>query len=79
MQIVFRKYDKNNKLDMLNKKLNYISQGRFELRKSKNNLFYLYDFDEKEIVRNKIEIINILEIMSLYNEFKNINIQKERG
>ena len=53
MEIVFREYDKNNKLDMLNKKLNYISQGRFELRKSKNNLFYIYDYEEKEIVRNR--------------------------
>ena len=77
MEIVFRKYDKNNKLDMLNKKLNYISQGRFELRKSKNNLFYIYDYDEKEIVRNKLEIIDILEVMSLYDEFKDINIKKE--
>ena len=77
MEIVFREYDKNNKLDMFNKKLNYISQGRFELRKSKNNWLYLYDFDEKEIVRNKLEIIDILEVMDLYDEFKDINIKKE--
>lgn len=77
MEIVFREYDKNNKLDMLNKKLNYISQGRFELRKSKNNLFYIYDYEEKEIVRNKLEIIDILEVMSLYDEIKDINIKKK--
>ena len=72
MEIVFKIYDKNNKLDMFNKKLIRISQDRFELRKSKNNIYYIYDYEDREITRSKKEIQDILECMNLYEDFKEI-------
>jgi len=72
MTIVFKIYDKNNKLDQFNKKLIKISKDRFELRKSKNNIWYIYDYDYREITRRKTEIKDILECMNLYNDFKEV-------
>lgn len=65
MNIIFKNYDLNNDLDFFNKKLSKASQDRFELRKSKNNVYYLYDFDDKELVRNKKEIKDIIECQYL--------------
>ena len=58
-------------LEEFNKKLYKISKDRFELRLSKNNILYLYDYDDKEnrLARNNKEIKDILECMNLYNEY----------
>lgn len=58
-------------LEEFNKRLYKISKDRFELRISKNGIFYLYDFDDKEnrLSRNKKEIKDILECMHLYTEY----------
>lgn len=83
MKIWFKKYDLNNDLDFFNKVLLKASQDRFELRKSKNNKYYLYDFDDREIIRNKVEVKDIIECQYLENfvskkEYKRIeNILKE--
>ena len=74
MVIVFKEYDKNNKLDMLNKKLSKVSKGRFELRKTKRGIYYLYDYDWNELVRNKLEVEGILDIMHLSKEFKELEV-----
>ena len=68
--IVFKSYDKYNKLDMFNKELSKNSKGRFELRKSKNDIYYLYDYDFREVTRNKKELRDILECMHLYTRFE---------
>ena len=62
----------NNKLYSFNLKMQKVSKDRFELRKSINNRYYLYDYDFKEISRSKKEIQDILECMNLYNEFKEV-------
>ena len=72
MNIIFKIYDKNNKIDVFNKKLYQASKGRFELRLSTNNRYYLYDYDFREISRSKKEIRDILECMNLYNDFKEL-------
>lgn len=83
MKIWFKKYDLNNDLDFFNKVLLKASQDRFELRKSKNNKYYLYDFDDREVIRNKAEVKDIIECQYLENfvskkEYKRIeNILKE--
>lgn len=83
MKIWFKNYDLNNDLDFFNKVLLKASQDRFELRKSKNNKYYLYDFDDREVIRNKVEIKDIIECQYLENfvskkEYKRIeNILKE--
>lgn len=83
MKIWFKKYDLNNDLDFFNEVLLKASQDRFELRKSKNNKYYLYDFDDREVIRNKAEVKDIIECQYLENfvskkEYKRIeNILKE--
>ena len=83
MKIWFKKYDLNNDLDFFNTVLLKASQDRFELRKSKNNKYYLYDFDDREVIRNKAEVKDIIECQYLENfvskkEHKRIeNILKE--
>ena len=83
MKIWFKKYDLNNDLDFFNKVLLKASQDRFELRKSKNNKYYLYDFDDREVIRNRAEVKDIIECHYLENfvskkEYKRIeNILKE--
>lgn len=83
MKIWLKKYDLNNDLDFFNKVLLKASQDRFELRKSKNNKYYLYDFDDREVIRNKVEVKDIIECQYLENfvskkEYKRIeNILKE--
>ena len=65
--IEFKQYDINNNIDFLNKFLVKASQDRFELRKAKNGVYYLYDYDDREIIRNKIEIKDILDNQFLEN------------
>lgn len=83
MNIWFKNYDLNNDLDFFNKVLLKASQDRFELRKSKNNKYYLYDFDDRGVIRNRAEVKDIIECQYLENfvskkEYKRIeNILKE--
>ncbi len=68
MTITFKYYDKNNKLDMLNKKLHKNSKGRYVLFKSKRNIYYMIDYDEisyNKIIRNYNEIKDILSCMDI--------------
>lgn len=68
MEIIFKKYDKNNKLDMYNKELAKNSKGRFEIFKSKNNKIYLLDYDEcgyNRVIRTYNEIDDILSCMGM--------------
>lgn len=81
----FKIYDLNNDLDFFNKILYKASQDRYELRLSKNNKYYLYDYDFREITRNKEEIKDIITCQNMqeytYDEDKQrlINIMKEVG
>lgn len=59
-------------LNEFNKKLARISKDRFELRLSKNNIWYLYDYDFRELTRSKKELIDIIECMHLIEEFKEL-------
>lgn len=83
MEIVFKNYDLNNDLDLLNKILARASKDRFELRQDTKNRYYLYDFDDREVIRNKAEVKDIIECQYLENfvskkEYKRIeNILKE--
>lgn len=61
MNIEFRNYDKNNDLDYFNLVLARASNDRFELREAVNGVKYLYDYDTPGVVRNKVEILDILE------------------
>lgn len=70
--ISFKKYNKDNKIDMFNKKLIKISQDRFELRQSKNGRLYLYDYDDREVIRNGKEIEDIISCMNLESEFNKL-------
>lgn len=70
--ISFKKYNKDNKIDMFNKKLIKISQDRFELRQSKNGRLYLYDYDDREVIRNGKEIEDIISCMNLESEFNKV-------
>lgn len=72
MKLEFKDYDKNNKLDNFNLKLYKNSKGRFEIRKTINNKYYLYDYDFREISRSKKEIKDILECMNLYDDFEEV-------
>lgn len=68
--IYFKKYDLKNDLDFFNKILIKASYDRYELRKSKNGKYYLYDYDESGynvIVRNKEEIKDILDCQFMEN------------
>ena len=64
-------------LEEFNNKLYKISKDRFELRISKNGIFYLYDYDDNEnrLARSTKEIKDILECMHLYNEY--LELRKE--
>jgi hypothetical protein len=51
-------------IDRFNQLLWRASQERYELRLSKNNKYYIYDFDDEgynRVVRKKSEMIDILE------------------
>ena len=65
MEIVFKNYDLNNDLDLLNKILARASKDRFELRQDTKSGYYLYDYDFREVSRSKDEIKDIIECMNL--------------
>lgn len=67
VKLEFKRYDKNNDLDFFNKILIKASQDRYELKKAVNSIYYLYDYDEREIVRNKVEMKDIIECQFLEN------------
>lgn len=67
MNIIFKNYDLNNDLDFFNRFLLKASQDRFELRRDKRGKYYLYDFDDREIVRSKAEIKDIIDNQFLEN------------
>lgn len=67
MNIIFKNYDLNNDLDFFNKFLSRASQDRFELRRDKRGKYYLYDFDDREVVRSKAEIKDIIDNQFLEN------------
>lgn len=83
VKIELKKYDKSNDLDFFNKVLIKASQDRYELRKAVNNIYYLYDYDDREVIRNKVEMRDIIECQFLENfcdnvEYKRIeNVLKE--
>lgn len=59
---------RNEDLRFINKALYKASKDRFELRVSKKDIPYLYDFDEvgfARIVRNKSEFKDIMSCMNL--------------
>ncbi len=65
-----------NNLDFFNRILAKASCDRFELRKSKNNIYYLYDFEDRELIRNKIEMKDIINCQCLYEFIDNKDKQK---
>ena len=67
VKLEFKRYDKNNDLDFFNKVLIKASQDRYELRKSINNIYYLYDYDDREVIRSKFEMKDIIECQFLGN------------
>ena len=67
VKLEFKRYDKNNDLDFFNKVLTKASQDRYELRKAVNNIYYLYDYDDREVIRSKFEMKDIIECQFLEN------------
>ena len=68
--LIFKKYDYKNDIDWFNYILKKASKDRFELRRMKNGIFYLYDYDSNDfdvMVRSKKEIKDILMCMNLHN------------
>lgn len=55
-------------LELTNSILAKASKDRYEIRVSKNGVYYLYDYDFREIVRSKAEIRDIIDNQFL-NEF----------
>lgn len=76
MEIVFKNYDLENDLDFFNIILAKASKDRFELRISKNNIYYLYDYDYREITRNKKEIKDIIDCQYLEDFVNNKNYNR---
>ena len=67
VKLEFKIYDKNNDLDFFNKILVKASQDRYELRKAVNGIYYLYDYDDREVIRSKVEMKDIIECQFLEN------------
>ena len=67
VNLEFKRYDKNNDLDFFNKILVKASQDRYELRKAVNGIYYLYDYDDREVIRSKVEMKDIIECQFLGN------------
>ena len=67
VNLEFKRYDKNNDLDFFNKILVKASQDRYELRKAVNGIYYLYDYDDREVIRSKFEMKDIIECQFLGN------------
>lgn len=76
VKLEFKRYDKNNDLDFFNKILTKASQDRYELRKAVNNIYYLYDYDDREVIRNKVEMKDIIECQFLGNFCSNIEYER---
>ena len=76
VKLEFKRYDKNNDLDFFNKVLVKASQDRYELRKSINNIYYLYDYDDREVIRSKVEMKDIIECQFLGNFCSNIEYER---
>ena len=76
VNLEFKRYDKNNDLDFFNKVLIKASKDRYELRKSINNIYYLYDYDDREVIRSKVEMKDIIECQFLGNFCSNIEYER---
>ena len=76
VKLEFKRYDKNNDLDFFNKVLTKASQDRYELRKSINNIYYLYDYDDREVIRSKVEMKDIIECQFLENFCNNVEYKR---
>lgn len=62
----------NYYLNEFNRALSYQSKYRYEARITKNNMLYLYDYDDEgfsRVIRSKSEIKDILSCMNL-NEYE---------
>ena len=76
VKLEFKRYDKNNDLDFFNKILIKASQDRYELRKAINGIYYLYDYDDREVIKNKVEMKDIIECQFLENFCSNIEYER---
>ena len=76
VKLEFKRYDKNNDLDFFNKVLTKASQDRYELRKAVNGIYYLYDYDDREVIRSKVEMKDIIECQFLENFCSNIEYER---
>lgn len=76
VKLEFKRYDKNNDLDFFNKVLTKASQDRYELRKSINNIYYLYDYDDREVIKNKVEMKDIIKCQFLENFCNNVEYKR---
>lgn len=76
VKLGFKIYDKNNDLDFFNKVLVKASQDRYELRKAVNGIYYLYDYDDREVIKNKVEMKDIIECQFLENFCSNIEYER---
>ena len=65
MNITFKTYNKNDILDLVNLYINKYSKSRFELRKAKNGILYMYDYDFNEKVSSKEQIRDILSNLNI--------------
>ena len=76
VKLEFKRYDKNNDLDFFNKVLTKASQDRYELRKAVNGIYYLYDYDDREVIRSKVEMKDIIESQFLENFCNNVEYKR---
>lgn len=76
VKLEFKRYDENNDLDFFNKVLVKASQDRYELRKAVNGIYYLYDYDDREVIRSKFEMKDIIECQFLENFCNNIEYER---
>ena len=76
VKLEFKIYDKNNDLDFFNKILVKASQDRYELRKAVNGIYDLYDYDDSEVIRSKVEMKDIIECEFLVNFCSNIEYER---
>ena len=76
VKLEFKRYDKNNDLDFFNKILIKASQDRYELRKAVNGIYYLYDYDDREVIRSKFEMKDIIECQFLENFCNEIEYER---
>ena len=76
VKLEFKRYDKNNDLDFFNKVLVKASQDRYELRKAVNGIYYLYDYDDREVIKNKVGMKDIIECQFLENFCNNVEYKR---